>query len=168
MSAALEVIETGEIVEQMTAEEASSKFMALILADALGQVDEFIVDGLDPRTSRALLAAAERHPSIRPALARARMHRDAAPPADRRSDPTTVYFIQQGDGGPIKVGVACDPTRRLAELQTGCPDKLRLLATRPGGIQEEHRLHAQFAQSRIRGEWFRPSVELIALIGESK
>lgn len=75
-----------------------------------------------------------------------------------------VYFIQAEEGGPIKIGVAQDPPKRLAEIQRTCPQKLRILATVPGGAPRERELHSKFADYRLHGEWFQPSNELHAII----
>jgi len=66
-----------------------------------------------------------------------------------------VYFIQAGEGGPIKIGWAVDPRARLNELQVGCPEPLRLLMTLAGDGGLEAQLHRRFARIRPRGEWFR-------------
>ena len=78
--------------------------------------------------------------------------------------PLAVYFIQAGVGGPIKIGCSADAASRLATLQVGNPEALRLLATAPGGFAEEATLHARFAAHRLTGEWFRPTLELLAFI----
>jgi hypothetical protein len=76
-----------------------------------------------------------------------------------------VYFIRAGDGdGPIKIGIAYAPRKRMQELQTTSPDKLVLLATIPGDYGHEHHLHRTFAADRLRGEWFGQSPLLLALI----
>jgi hypothetical protein len=80
-----------------------------------------------------------------------------------------VYFIQCGDGGPIKIGIAEDAEHRMAALQTGCPYKLRLLDTyRPYyGFDArlfEAQLHALFAPHRMDGEWFHPVDEIADFI----
>lgn len=74
----------------------------------------------------------------------------------------SVYFIQAGVGGPIKIGSAVDVDKRLAELQTGCPDLLRIIGTSAGGREAEFALHRKFSAHRIRGEWFYPCPELLA------
>lgn len=79
---------------------------------------------------------------------------------------TFVYFIACGDRGAIKVGVATDVTRRVAELQTGSADELILLAYTPGGFALESGIHDQFSADRIRGEWFRDTPELRAYIAK--
>lgn len=68
-----------------------------------------------------------------------------------------VYFIRRGERGPIKIGWSKSPVGRLAQLQTGQEVKLVLLATAPGGSQEEAALHDRFAATRMVGEWFRPT-----------
>ena len=77
-----------------------------------------------------------------------------------------VYFVQAGKSGPIKIGFATDLTKRIASLQTGCPDDLRLLAVVDGGREVERRMHNRVAGDRIRGEWFRPTAEVLALVAE--
>lgn len=78
----------------------------------------------------------------------------------------TLYFVQSGSDGPIKIGWTRSPLQvRLCNLQEGNPVTLHLRATRPGGPTEERRLHERFAADRIRGEWFRPSAALLAEIG---
>lgn len=78
----------------------------------------------------------------------------------------SVYFIQAGDHGPIKIGTTKDGNEeaRLQTLQTGCAEDLSLVAVEPGGVDEERRLHERFAEYRLRGEWFRPGVKLAAYL----
>ena len=68
-----------------------------------------------------------------------------------------IYFIQAGDRpGPIKIGYTeGDPKTRLARLQTAHAVPLYLIATMPGDMAREKRLHARFAKGRMLGEWFR-------------
>lgn len=68
-----------------------------------------------------------------------------------------VYFIQEDEDGPIKIGVAVDVDKRLAMLQIGNSRQLRLLAIRDGGRALEIELHKRLGDFRIRGEWFEPS-----------
>ncbi len=76
-----------------------------------------------------------------------------------------VYFIRQGWLGPIKIGVAAHPRRRLAELQTASPYELRLLAVLPqAGRPAEQRLHRLHAADRLCGEWFQPTPAVLASI----
>jgi hypothetical protein len=75
-----------------------------------------------------------------------------------------VYFIQRSTNGPIKIGVAGEPRKRLESLQTGSPEPLYLLGTLPGGKTEEAALHQKFGALLIRGEWFEPGDELIGFV----
>lgn len=80
-----------------------------------------------------------------------------------------VYFIQNTKTREIKIGVATDPQGRLASLQIGSPHKLKLLAViRQRGRAAEKELHERFKDASIRGEWFRPTEELLELIAEVK
>jgi Meiotically up-regulated gene 113 len=72
-----------------------------------------------------------------------------------------VYVIRIGDDGPCKIGSATDPVRRLRHLQTGQPQRLRLLHVFRGGAEEEAALHRRFAAVRISGEWFQPLEEIV-------
>ena len=73
-----------------------------------------------------------------------------------------LYFIQHDDDGPIKIGIAADPARRLESLQVGNPVALRLLAHRPGALELEMDLHRRLAAFRIRGEWFNAVPDVMA------
>lgn len=76
-----------------------------------------------------------------------------------------VYFIQSGDAGPIKIGFTSGcPLDRMANLQTGCPDELRLVAHARGTADDERELHKRFAHLRLRGEWFQAKPELVEFI----
>lgn len=75
-----------------------------------------------------------------------------------------VYFIQCGESGPIKIGIAKDPASRLSGLQTGHHETLHLRAITEGGAEKEKAYHAQFAAHHARGEWFAPHPDILAEI----
>jgi hypothetical protein len=79
-----------------------------------------------------------------------------------------IYFAQADVSGQIKIGYhgGTDANDRLRELQTGCPTKLFLLGTLPGGPETEADLHKRFAFAHAHGEWFKPVPELLAFIGQ--
>jgi len=79
-----------------------------------------------------------------------------------------IYFIGTEDGHSIKIGYADDPRARLDTLQTGCPQRLALLAYMDGGPHEERALHKRLAAHRIRGEWFKPNPELDEIMKAAK
>ncbi len=63
-----------------------------------------------------------------------------------------TYFIQGHPLTPVKIGRARNVASRLASLQTGTPNELRVLLTLEGDREAE--LHAMFSAWRTRGEWF--------------
>jgi hypothetical protein len=66
-----------------------------------------------------------------------------------------TYFIQAGEGGPVKIGSATNVAARLKHLQVSNSSKLRILAKTK--LVSEADAHALFADAHIRGEWFEPS-----------
>ncbi len=88
-------------------------------------------------------------------------------PFNRERPEQSVYFIG-AESGPIKIGVAANPTARLASLQTGHHEKLEILATCPGGQTQEYRYHDEFAAYRLHGEWFVRVSEIEAEIARLK
>ena len=80
-----------------------------------------------------------------------------------------IYVIQCHDF--VKVGFADKVAIRLSALQTGCPYKLRLLASwHSDSVQrDEARLHALWRKFEVRGEWFQvPAGELACVINATK
>lgn len=76
-----------------------------------------------------------------------------------------LYVIQIDNAdGFIKIGVAANPGARLAELQVAVPYQCRLLKVADGGRKLEKDLHIAFRSDRIRGEWFRPTPDLMKVI----
>jgi hypothetical protein len=77
-------------------------------------------------------------------------------------DGSSVYFAQAGDR--VKIGWSKRVAARLAQLQTGNAAPIRLLGTMPGARTVERRVHAQFAELRLAGEWFQAAPELLAYV----
>lgn len=78
-----------------------------------------------------------------------------------------VYFIQQGNDGPIKIGIALDIQKRLYGLRQDrhCRDDLKLLGViQDADYSQERQLHRRFKNIRLEGEWFSPTPELIEFI----
>ena len=68
-----------------------------------------------------------------------------------------VYFIQQEDNGPIKIGyTGLDVNSRLTGLQCGSPKKLNIIGLISGDKNTERQLHELFKDHRVCGEWFSP------------
>lgn len=77
-----------------------------------------------------------------------------------------IYFLQSPEGGTIKIGHSINVPGRIKQLEAHYGQPLALLATMPGGRDEEQELHARFATARIgRTEQFRPVAEIMAFIG---
>lgn len=80
--------------------------------------------------------------------------------------PQFVYFIQQGDDGPVKIGTAVDPLERLRQLQPGNPVPLTIRYVVPGDHFVERALHRHFADFRLMGEWFDMAPAVLAWAAE--
>lgn len=69
----------------------------------------------------------------------------------------TLYVVQEGDTGPIKIGIAAHPFRRLQNLQCGNYRKLHMRIVYEGTSAscqavERHALK-YFREYRLAGEW---------------
>lgn len=81
-----------------------------------------------------------------------------------------IYCVQRKGDGAVKIGWTSGLERRLIELRKeSLGDEVTLLAAVPGDKPDELKLHAQFAESRIDGEWFRvtPASAIAALLGRA-
>lgn len=68
-----------------------------------------------------------------------------------------VYFIQAGgERGAIKIGFSQDVDKRLGQLRTGNPLPMVVLGRfeHENAADVERKLHAEFAEHRLEGEWF--------------
>lgn len=79
-----------------------------------------------------------------------------------------IYFIQQGEAGPIKIGWSKNVRSRLASLQTANPQRLRLLLVLEGEERDERRLHDWFGLERLGGEWFKSDGEVATFVASQK
>ena len=75
-----------------------------------------------------------------------------------------IYFIQVENNGPIKIGTAVDPEKRLNNLQIGNHKKLNLIAVIPGKSGLESKIHRDLKGFRRDGEWFNPTTEVLDYI----
>jgi hypothetical protein len=80
-----------------------------------------------------------------------------------------VYVILAKETGRIKIGhTEGEPVERLRNLQTGSSEALELLVVMEGTRATEAALHRQLRSSRLRGEWFNPTEEVLAALGEAR
>lgn len=80
------------------------------------------------------------------------------PLPDRGRDRTFVYLLQD-EQAATKIGISGDPRKRIASLQTGHPEPLRLVKaircrTAAHARAVERDLHIHFERQRMNGEWF--------------
>lgn len=71
------------------------------------------------------------------------------------------YFVRARGIGDIKIGKTKDIVGRMRQMFTFCSRGADLLACYPGNMAHETELHREFEQSRLCGEWFRASSELL-------
>lgn len=127
------------------------------------------VNGLDIPVSSPLNTAG--HGSLRDSVERDAeveaalgVLRDAK--AQRAGRQGYVYLIGvKGDGFGVKIGYSVKPEARVGELQTGNPRVLQLLASMPGTLEDERRIHSDFIDDNLVGEWFQPSEALLGEFG---
>jgi hypothetical protein len=103
-------------------------------------------------------------------LSRAAEVEDYLSQLPRASDTSTqvVYVVQAESGGPVKIGhsTRTGVERRLRELQSGNAQRLVVRALFDGGMWLEQALHQFFCESRLRGEWFGLTPQLLLLCPE--
>ena len=69
-------------------------------------------------------------------------------------DKDDLYIIQSDKTGMIKIGRSKDPEKRLKQLQTGNPNKLKLIACFKNEGWREKQIHESLRAYRLKGEWF--------------
>lgn len=74
-----------------------------------------------------------------------------------------LYFMQNGEKGPIKIGITFNVQRRLVQAQTFNYQPINLLGYIPGNQSIETALLKRFSPYRILGEWFKFNDELYNL-----
>lgn len=70
-----------------------------------------------------------------------------------------VYAIQSGT--LVKIGWSARPHIRVNKISADAPDGAKIIGVIAGDRETESALHAQFAQHKHRGEWFRICDEII-------
>lgn len=79
-----------------------------------------------------------------------------------------VYFLRVGDDGPVKIGFTShsEPSKRIGELQAGCPWPLNLIGFVAGRKPHENWLHEKLLAHRMTNEWFEPAPLVIETVGQ--
>ncbi len=71
-----------------------------------------------------------------------------------------VYFMQGENGGTIRIGYTINPTTTLKSLESGYPDKLKILLVIPGHSADAIRLQRKFDKHKLKGGWYKPDKEI--------
>lgn len=80
---------------------------------------------------------------------------------------STVYFLRVQPRGAIKIGFTEGCVyRRVEAIQATSPHVLKWIGAFRGEQADETAAHRQFRAIRIRGEWFKPTPELLAFVTE--
>jgi hypothetical protein len=82
-------------------------------------------------------------------------------PESVRLKPRKLYVVRADPSGNLKIGVTRDVDSRMSQLQTSTWEVLTLIACREGPMGAEFMAHEMFAEHRIRGEWFRPHLDIL-------
>ena len=77
-----------------------------------------------------------------------------------------VYFIQRESDGMIKIGLTSQLSVRMYKLRAHHGD-ISVLGVVDGGYLNERRLHEEFSEDNLHGEWFHPSERLLLYIDEN-
>jgi hypothetical protein len=75
-----------------------------------------------------------------------------------------IYFLQEPDGGPIKIGTTIRLSQRVKQLEKEQGVPLRVLGVMDGSYADETALHGRFVRDERGREWFRANTELTAFI----
>ncbi|SDS47917.1 GIY-YIG nuclease family protein [Bradyrhizobium canariense] len=93
---------------------------------------------------------------------------ETAPQKKPRAKSGFVYVIGLAeDPTAVKIGFAANVDDRLLTLQTSSHRTLKVLATIKGTIAMERKLHRDFADDHIRGEWFRRSEAIESFVART-
>jgi hypothetical protein len=75
-----------------------------------------------------------------------------------------IYFVREGLTGPIKIGFSDSTRQRVNSLRSASPNVLTCLAVMRGTRIDEYKLHQQFSDTRVQGEWFTATPALLKYI----
>jgi hypothetical protein len=71
----------------------------------------------------------------------------------------SIYMVQAGKDGPVKIGITNKLSSRLVSIQVSCPYKIRVVSVISNcTYQNERELHEKYKRFRIHGEWFDKAI----------
>ena len=73
---------------------------------------------------------------------------------EKLNKPEYVYVFVNTNFEVCKIGYSSNPIKRLDQIQTGCPFKLKRQLIMIGGAEKESELHKKYKDFRLEGEWF--------------
>lgn len=76
-----------------------------------------------------------------------------------------IYAIEAWGTGFIKFGKANSVSKRLKELEVGCPFQLHIVAAAPWPDGAETAIHSYLAPDIERGEWYQEGVRADEVLG---
>ena len=79
-----------------------------------------------------------------------------------------IYFVQMGEGGPIKIGYFSCPRGRVKSLSNNWPYEPIVLSVVVGDRCAEREIFKSLKDYRLRGEWFKPATEVFDFIRNYK
>lgn len=89
-------------------------------------------------------------------------HKYTAPKVAQQRGDAQGYVYAITDGEFVKIGYSVNPSKRIAELQTGNARLLSLVGTIPGTESDERKLHAKYEHLNVLQEWFEIDTDLLA------
>lgn len=77
-----------------------------------------------------------------------------------------VYFLRADISGVYKIGITNNPLKRLYQLQTSCPYRLKIrylfdCENQDNAYKLEKHFHKKFKKHRMNGEWFSKDLKTI-------
>lgn len=78
-----------------------------------------------------------------------------------------IYFLLDAECDYVKIGFSDSPEIRIPHLQTASPHKLSIITIIRGTLEDEKKWHDDFSTTRVRGEWFQCSRELMSAIANA-
>ncbi len=75
--------------------------------------------------------------------------------------PIRLYIMRATPSGNLKIGITRHVDKRLQHIRSANYEAIELIKSVPATPQRERAVHAAFAGHRIRGEWFRPTPEIL-------